>query len=80
MVRTQKRDTSGSECLDHHRPWWGGRANADDRDCAETTDLAGNGAVDIYRYTTAAYYTLWASARDLGRQPVCGGQPYVRVR
>ena len=62
MVRTQKRDASGSECLtipdDGTVP-----ADAEDRDCAETTDLAENGTVE-FDSPTDAYYTLWASARD----------------
>ena len=64
MVRTQKRDGSGSECLTIPD---GGTvpsgADADDRDCAETTDLAEDGTV-TFDSPTAAYYTLWASARD----------------
>ena len=62
MVRTQKRDASGSECLtipdDGTVP-----SGADDRDCDVTTDLAENGTV-TFDSPTAAYYTLWASARD----------------
>ena len=38
-------------------------SDADDRDCAETTDLAEDGTV-TFDGPTAAYYTLWASARD----------------
>ena len=62
MVRTQRRDASGSECLtipdDGTVP-----SGADDRDCDETTDLAEDGTV-TFDSPTAAYYTLWASARD----------------
>ena len=41
--------------------WWA--ADADDRDCDETTALAVDGIV-TFASPTAAYYTLWASARD----------------
>ena len=62
MVRTQRRDASGGECLtipdDGTVP-----SAADDRDCNETTDLAEDGTV-TFEGPTAAYYTLWASARD----------------
>ena len=62
MVRTLKRDASGSECLtipaDGTVP-----SAADDRDCNETTDLGVDGTV-TFAAPTAAYYTLWASARD----------------
>ena len=62
MVRTQKRDASGGECLtipdDGTVP-----SAADDRDCNETTDLGADGTV-TFAGPTAAYYTLWATARD----------------
>ena len=62
MVRTQRRDASGSECLTIPDNGMVG-ADADDRDCAETTALADEGTVE-FDNPTAAYYTLWASARD----------------
>ena len=62
MVRTQRRDASGSECLtipDNGMV----DAAAVERDCAETTALAEAGTVE-FTSPTVAYYTLWASARD----------------
>ena len=39
-------------------------ADADDRDCDETTALADDCGTVTFDTPTAAYYTLWASARD----------------
>ena len=64
MVRTQRRDASGSECLTiPDNGMVDASAGAEDRDCAETTALADNGTVE-FGTPTVAYYTLWASARD----------------
>ena len=63
MVRTLRRDASGSECLTIPDDDSDVVATADDRDCDETTALAVDGTV-TFASPTAAYYTLWASARD----------------
>ena len=62
MVRTQRRDASDSECLTIPDNGMVG-ADAEDRDCAETTALVDDGTVE-FDSPTDAYYTLWASARD----------------
>ena len=80
MVRTQRRDASGSECLTI--PGNGmvdAGADADDRDCAETTALAVDGSVAFDTPTACVLHAVGERPRP-GRQPVRGGQPYVRVR
>ena len=64
MVRTQRRDASGSECLTIASEDGTVPSGADDRDCDETTVLADGGEMVTFVEPTDAYYTLWASARD----------------
>ena len=80
LVRTQRRDASGSECLtipDNGMVDAG--ADAVDRDCAETTALADDGDVEFARSDGCVLHAVGERPRP-GRQPVRGGQPYVRVR